>query len=288
MDSCSSCRRPLDGALVCPGCGAYAPDIDPRNATSRARRPAAGTAVREKTAAKGDVRTVADRGVREAGAVVRVEAPAGGGQAAAPGGGQADEGEAGGSGTRTTDAEEELPVLHSGRAGRRLQLARWSRNRRRAAAATALALLGGGITVGTMASGSAKAPRTASAPDPAAPRPSAAPPTGADTTARRDRPDRQAPPSTPGALAPSAAGGHGPYSPYSPYGPYGSAAPSRRPPVAPWRTASGSVDDRTPGAGTTPVAPPTGGGTPGTTPPASPSPSPSSPHHLCILFVCLP
>ncbi|WP_422641229.1 SCO2400 family protein, partial [Streptomyces glaucescens] len=29
MDYCSSCRRHLNGALVCPGCGAYAPDIDP-------------------------------------------------------------------------------------------------------------------------------------------------------------------------------------------------------------------------------------------------------------------
>ena len=26
MDYCSSCRRHLNGALVCPGCGAYAPD----------------------------------------------------------------------------------------------------------------------------------------------------------------------------------------------------------------------------------------------------------------------
>lgn len=29
MDYCSSCRRHLNGALVCPGCGAYAPDIAP-------------------------------------------------------------------------------------------------------------------------------------------------------------------------------------------------------------------------------------------------------------------
>ncbi|MGY6023985.1 SCO2400 family protein [Streptomyces spinosirectus] len=31
MDYCSSCRRHLNGALVCPGCGAYAPDIAPVN-----------------------------------------------------------------------------------------------------------------------------------------------------------------------------------------------------------------------------------------------------------------
>ena len=29
MDYCYSCRRNLNGALVCPGCGAYAPDIAP-------------------------------------------------------------------------------------------------------------------------------------------------------------------------------------------------------------------------------------------------------------------
>ncbi|HEY5833309.1 SCO2400 family protein [Streptomyces sp.] len=29
MDYCFSCRRTLNGALVCPGCGAYAPDIAP-------------------------------------------------------------------------------------------------------------------------------------------------------------------------------------------------------------------------------------------------------------------
>lgn len=32
MDYCSSCRRHLNGALVCPGCGAYAPDIAPATA----------------------------------------------------------------------------------------------------------------------------------------------------------------------------------------------------------------------------------------------------------------
>ena len=35
MDYCSSCRRHLNGALVCPGCGAYAPDIAPAAIDSR-------------------------------------------------------------------------------------------------------------------------------------------------------------------------------------------------------------------------------------------------------------
>jgi len=52
MDYCSSCRRHLNGALVCPGCGAYAPDIAPipthghtvRAGTARAVSPYAPTA----------------------------------------------------------------------------------------------------------------------------------------------------------------------------------------------------------------------------------------------------
>ena len=39
MDYCSSCRRHLNGALVCPGCGAYAPDIAPVTEHSRTFAP---------------------------------------------------------------------------------------------------------------------------------------------------------------------------------------------------------------------------------------------------------
>ncbi|MEU2777830.1 hypothetical protein ABZ646_34310 [Streptomyces sp. NPDC007162] len=39
MDYCTLCRRHLNGALVCPGCGAYAPDIAPR---ATAAAPATG------------------------------------------------------------------------------------------------------------------------------------------------------------------------------------------------------------------------------------------------------
>ncbi|WP_455713019.1 SCO2400 family protein, partial [Streptomyces platensis] len=41
MDYCSSCRRSLNGALVCPGCGDYAPDIAP---PSHRRQSATGAA----------------------------------------------------------------------------------------------------------------------------------------------------------------------------------------------------------------------------------------------------
>lgn len=43
MDYCSSCRRHLNGALVCPGCGAYARDIAPPSADGR-DGPAGGAA----------------------------------------------------------------------------------------------------------------------------------------------------------------------------------------------------------------------------------------------------
>ncbi|WP_423835875.1 SCO2400 family protein [Streptomyces endophytica] len=46
MDYCSSCRRNLNGALVCPGCGDYAPDIAPP-AHHRARTGAEAAALWE-------------------------------------------------------------------------------------------------------------------------------------------------------------------------------------------------------------------------------------------------
>ncbi|MEY7981580.1 hypothetical protein AB8O53_35395, partial [Streptomyces pilosus] len=46
MDYCSTCRRHLNGALVCPGCGAYAPDIAPSLIGGRALPGAATVAAR--------------------------------------------------------------------------------------------------------------------------------------------------------------------------------------------------------------------------------------------------
>ncbi|MGC2999869.1 SCO2400 family protein, partial [Streptomyces sp. G35A] len=45
MDYCSTCRRHLNGALVCPGCGAYAPDIAPAVIGSRPAPAAVAPAV---------------------------------------------------------------------------------------------------------------------------------------------------------------------------------------------------------------------------------------------------
>ncbi|MER5507279.1 hypothetical protein ABT052_18345 [Streptomyces sp. NPDC002766] len=117
MDYCSSCRRHLNGALVCPGCGAYAPDIAPLTSGGRAVAAPAATAawpepVREHTAA-----TPAYDEPEPVGADADVEDPA---------------------------------PTREGRAARRRQRERWKKNQRRAVVATAVALVGGGLTVSAM------------------------------------------------------------------------------------------------------------------------------------------
>ncbi|MGW1915529.1 SCO2400 family protein [Streptomyces sp. NPDC002076] len=54
MDYCSTCRRHLNGALVCPGCGAYAPDIAPPAAHGRSGSPPATTSAAPATTAHPD------------------------------------------------------------------------------------------------------------------------------------------------------------------------------------------------------------------------------------------
>ncbi|WP_330338799.1 SCO2400 family protein [Streptomyces sp. NBC_00557] len=129
MDYCSSCRRHLNGALVCPGCGAYAPDIAPPRTT----------------------------------------APLTGGPAPAP---PADDwfttGHPAGAPGSDTDAAADVtdaPPAPQGRAARRRQLARWKKNQRRAVVATAVALVGGGITLASLDRGSGDKAQAATAPD---------------------------------------------------------------------------------------------------------------------------
>ncbi|WP_030939291.1 SCO2400 family protein [Streptomyces sp. NRRL S-646] len=110
MDYCSSCRRHLNGALVCPGCGAYAPDIAPVTSHGRTTPAPAATAMWPET-----------------------EEPPGS--------------EAYG------EAEAAIP-LSEGRAARRRQRARWKKNQRKAVVATAVALVGGGMTLASMDRGS--------------------------------------------------------------------------------------------------------------------------------------
>ncbi|MGW2516141.1 SCO2400 family protein [Streptomyces sp. NPDC001617] len=107
MDYCSSCRRHLNGALVCPGCGAYAPDIAPMAPGGRtSQAPAAAEFWPEPEETPG------------------ADAP-------------------------FDDPEGAIP-LSEGRAARRRQKARWKKNQRRAVVATAVALVGGGLTVSAM------------------------------------------------------------------------------------------------------------------------------------------
>ncbi|MFI6357518.1 hypothetical protein ACIBJF_33920 [Streptomyces sp. NPDC050743] len=128
MDYCSSCRRHLNGALVCPGCGAYAPDIAPPRSAS------AVTAVRP----------AADDwfGATEAAAVPPADAE----------------------GTPPADVTD-APPAGQGRAARRRQLARWKKNKRRAAVATAVALVGGGLTLASLDRGNNDRAQAATAPD---------------------------------------------------------------------------------------------------------------------------
>lgn len=125
MDYCSTCRRHLNGALVCPGCGAYAPDIAP-SVIGGHTVPGTATAA---TASETDVRLPAPRpdDVAEPAAV------------AAPTG--------------------------TGRAARRRQVARWKKTQRRALVATAVALVGGGLTLASMDRGGGDRAQAASAPD---------------------------------------------------------------------------------------------------------------------------
>ncbi|MEU2270328.1 hypothetical protein ABZ568_28775 [Streptomyces olindensis] len=155
MDYCSSCRRHLNGALVCPGCGAYAPDIDPSAADGRTgpapvTAPAqAGPAAWEHPAATGTWHdgTVWDEttrtGTRE----------------------PHDTGASDGYDSPDTDTSESYQERPQGRAARRRQMARWKKSQRRAVVATAVALVGGGLTVATLNGSAAPGVRAATAPE---------------------------------------------------------------------------------------------------------------------------
>lgn len=126
MDYCSTCRRHLNGALVCPGCGAYAPDIAP-------------SVIGGPTAAAGTATAPAE----PAAAVTPPAAP--------PGDVASEPTDPSGTGT--------------GRAARRRQLTRWKKTQRRALVATAVALVGGGLTLTSMDRGSGDRAQAATAPD---------------------------------------------------------------------------------------------------------------------------
>ncbi|MGW0885114.1 SCO2400 family protein [Streptomyces sp. NPDC002671] len=128
MDYCSSCRRHLNGALVCPGCGAYAPDIAPPSTANR-------TADR------------VDHGL---------------GDGLDDG---LDDGMDDGLGPDLSAETAGVAVASEGRAARRRQRARWKKNQRRAVVATAVALVGGGLTVASLDRHSHDKAQAATVPD---------------------------------------------------------------------------------------------------------------------------
>ncbi|MEU1476698.1 hypothetical protein ACFYZ8_15250 [Streptomyces sp. NPDC001668] len=133
MDYCSSCRRHLNGALACPGCGAYAPDIAP---------PAHIYATTGAAAAAWDeAPTWHDAGLPE-------EPAAGATDPALP-----------------SEDVADAPVTTEGRAARRRQRARWKKNQRKAVVATAVALVGGGLTVSAMNQQTGAKAQAATSPD---------------------------------------------------------------------------------------------------------------------------
>ncbi|MFJ4470000.1 hypothetical protein ACIP2X_21360 [Streptomyces sp. NPDC089424] len=245
MDYCSSCRRHLNGALVCPGCGAYAPDIAPAPQAHAEPEPA-------------------------------YVAP------------------------DTEDGPEAAVVpLRDGRAARRRQRIRWKKSQRRALVATAVALIGGGLTLTTVERGaSTDRAQAAAAPDeltldtapghPAeriaptetrpderrtAPRPSATP--SEDEVATVDRSQRR-----PASPVPQSDRSQAPVTvPSAPQSPQGRADAPGTPPES-----AATPAPTTP----QPSAPPADTGTAPTTPATPPqAPPESTPPQLCVLVLCL-
>ncbi|MFI1422965.1 hypothetical protein ACH4VX_34420 [Streptomyces sp. NPDC020731] len=277
MDYCSTCRRHLNGALVCPGCGAYAPDIAPAVIGGRT---VPGTATAAAPCA-----------------VVTPPAP------------------------RPASISASASASTStgtGRAARRRQLARWKKTQRRALVATAVALVGGGLTLASVDRGGTDSARAATAPnlrgmggaehpadqydDPDAPatpspdRTEQSPPTD-------DRRGRTATEATPAVTTPSDTRTDG------------AAAPDTAVPSQPRTTSpdpvsrsgsrsatgadTGSAPESVPGSGsgtaTQPVSPPPAAGGTGQGDGSRPTPSaPSTPpaaepdsSRLCLLVICL-
>ncbi|NGO45515.1 SCO2400 family protein [Streptomyces ureilyticus] len=283
MDYCSSCHRHLNGALVCPGCGAYAPDIAPPAIENRALPKTTDTAVTETSEWFTAPRT-------RRGSDLRAEAPGGEG---------ADE-------VSHTGPSGGLETPSQGRAARRRQLARWKKNKRRAVVATAVALVGGGLTVATLDRPSTERAQAATAPDDTqkgAPEKPAAPPTLPTPTAQHPdthRSSRTTPPARP---------------PAADLPRQQSPTPARRTTrtitrpdaAAPAQPAPTATSDPRPGTDSPPAAgtdqggnggtadqpssPPatdgTGGTDSGTSSQPSTSPTPTPPGEICLLVVCL-
>ncbi|MFE1308652.1 hypothetical protein [Streptomyces sp. NPDC058755] len=264
MDYCSSCRRHLNGALVCPGCGAYAPDIAPH---TPAAVPAARAAAPSATWYDDDL-------------------------PAEPMSSALDE-------AASDDVEDAPAAPQEGRAARRRQLARWKKNKRRAAVASAVALVGGGLTLASMDRQSPDRAQAASAPDN---RPMGATDGETDT----GTPPVSTPPghhrsprtTTPvHTQQPAAAAPHrqtvatAPRTTLRNTHPDAAAAPVPAQTPAAHQQAPAQASDSTGTVAQQPStpapAPSTSSGTDSGTSRTSPSPAATSPSQLCLLVVCL-
>ncbi|MFE4996671.1 hypothetical protein ACFRH4_36180 [Streptomyces mirabilis] len=284
MDYCSSCRRHLNGALVCPGCGAYAPDIAPAGA-DRGLVPTwvgmapTGTAVSasvpwEYTASEAwhdhplDDEAAVEAGLEEA---------------------------------SQTDPYGDLDgaaLAPQGRAARRRQLARWKKNQRRAVVATAVALVGGGLTVASMDRQSGDRAQAATAPDVETmgtadeqaaeqPRPSSTQP---ETHVSSHTPAAQSPRTDPARRQSAAAPSHvTPTSaqPFAAASPQPTAASATPQPLAASPSSIGTVPDHTSTSAQETSAPAAAASPALGTPQTSPTHTTTSPSHICLLLVCL-
>lgn len=273
MDYCYQCRRNLNGALVCPGCGAYAPDIAPPDHT----RPAAAVSSYAEFAgypAHPEYTDFAHPREQERPALI-ADPPA------------------------AEPDPEELPEpvatlpRGGGRAARRQAQARWRKNRRKAVAATAVALAGGGLTIAAMPNGGSGDRSTAAeAPDtpvgdvlPGATSPATAPANAAAPAAAAPQrhPGRPAPPHPAATAAPGGTVSV-PVVPRTAAPQQVAARAQADQPVTAAPTAA-PESTATPAPQPTTSAPPPAATQPTTPPPATQPTQP--PHELCLLVVCL-
>ncbi|MEV5436485.1 hypothetical protein AB0K80_10680 [Streptomyces sp. NPDC052682] len=286
MDYCSTCRRHLNGALVCPGCGAYAPDIAPGLVDGRpVPGPATGAAPGGAVPPSWEV----------AAPEVSYETPGDGHPEPCDGG-------------EDTVAPVPLP---RGRAARRRQMARWKKNQRRAVVATAVALVGGGLTFASMDRSTGDRAQAATAPDPRSmgvaeepaqdytppapdqPTPRAAAPDRSDRSRTADTPGRAAAPAAPApASTPSSPRQDSVTAPQQrqvtePRQQPRTSTPQGSVPTAPDSTDTAQPEQAAP-APTAPAASGDGtsqqGSQPSTTTPGSTTPQQDQ---LCLLVVCL-
>ncbi|MET8243769.1 hypothetical protein ABZV31_04630 [Streptomyces sp. NPDC005202] len=283
MDYCSSCRRHLNGALVCPGCGAYAPDIAPPVADGHSgSAPAMASAGPATTAHRDPAASVTWHDSLPDG-----EAESSTAMDVAP---------------RVAADAEPLPPARQGRAARRRRLARWRKNKRRAAVASAVALVGGGLSIAMMDRHATDRAQAATAPDdpragagqeqtPEQNRPAAAPATAQHThQPSRAASQPQPPPTTNAPRQQSLAAPSRATSPIARPDTVAPARPAATATPQPQSTAPAAGDTTPDRSGTTAQqqpAPATGNGTKPGTPQTSPSRASTSPTEVCLLGLCL-